>query len=90
MKEPLEAKFVPRSVRLNKEVDGFKDEASAAAAASVDMQAIMPYAAKASSYGKPAPHLSVENVQGIATGFLQIQPVAVSAAILDVSDDEQA
>jgi hypothetical protein len=30
----------------------------------------------------PAPHLSKEIVEGIATGFLQIHPSDVSAAIL--------
>lgn len=37
----------------------------------------------------PAPHLSSAIVEGIATGFLQIQPEVVSAAILKQDTDGQ-
>ena len=33
-------------------------------------------------------HLTKDIVEGIATGFLQIQPAAVSALILDIDADE--
>lgn len=35
-----------------------------------------------------APHLSKEILQGIATGFLQIQPEAASAALLDQDNED--
>jgi hypothetical protein len=38
-----------------------------------------------------APHLSLDNIQGIATGFLQMQPEAVStSALLDLDLDVDA
>ncbi|RCV33250.1 hypothetical protein SETIT_7G068400v2 [Setaria italica] len=73
MKEPLDVRFVRRSRRLKKDLQGFRDEASAAAPAPTPLEAVP----------SPAPHLSVENVQGIATGFLQIQPMVVSAEALN-------
>ncbi|CAL4922344.1 unnamed protein product [Urochloa decumbens] len=89
MREPLAVDFVRRSARLNKEVDGFKDGVSAeAAAAEAQDRAIVPYEGKALSLDHTAPHLSFANVQGIAVNFLQIQPGAVDASILEVSDDE--
>lgn len=72
MKEPLDVKFVCRSKRLNKDLGGYKDESSAAVAVELQeaVQAIVPYEGNASSSGMPTPHLFLENVQGIATGFL--------------------
>nr|CAB3451916.1 unnamed protein product [Digitaria exilis] len=35
-----------------------------------------------------APYLNIETIQGIATGYLQIQPGAVSAAALLELDEE--
>ncbi|TVU49372.1 hypothetical protein EJB05_00680, partial [Eragrostis curvula] len=39
----------------------------------------------------PAPHLSIENIQAIGTGFVQLQPSAVTAAALNAafSDDDK-
>nr|TKW21255.1 hypothetical protein SEVIR_4G171500v2 [Setaria viridis] len=90
LKEPLDVKFVRRSKRLNKELGGFRDEASAAAVEEHQeaLQAIVPYEGKASSSRMPTPHLSIENVQGIATRFLQIEPVVVIAQILHLLDDD--
>lgn len=90
LKEPLDVKFVRRSKRLNKELGGFRDEASAAAVEEHQeaLQAIVPYEGKASSSRMPTPHLSIENVQGIATRFLQIELVVVIAQILHLLDDD--
>ncbi|CAN6334420.1 unnamed protein product [Urochloa humidicola] len=85
LKEPMEAPFVRRSRRLNPECGGFRNQASAQAAAdnpSVYMPIPLPSDA-------PATHLSVDIIQGIATNFLGIQPEAVSAAaLLELDNDD--
>ncbi|CAO2165701.1 unnamed protein product [Urochloa humidicola] len=85
MREPLERKFVRRSVRLNPDVGGFKDASSQQQAA--DNPLI--YSSSVAVPSKVAPYLSMANIQGIATNFLQIQPQAVSpATLLELDDDE--
>ncbi|CAN6248991.1 unnamed protein product [Urochloa humidicola] len=85
LKEPLEAPFVRRSRRLNPECGGFRNQASAQAAAdnpSVYMPVPLPSDA-------PATHLSVDIIQGIATNFLGIQPeVVFAAALLELDNDD--
>lgn len=38
----------------------------------------------------PGPHLTASVKHGNGTGFLQIQPLAVSAALTEVLDDEHS
>ncbi|KAF8720713.1 hypothetical protein HU200_023616 [Digitaria exilis] len=75
MKEPLDDKFLRRSKRLTQDLMGFKN------AASRDEASTFP------DNAGPAPHLTPDVVHGIATGFLHIQPVVVSSAILEEDVD---
>ncbi|CAL5091738.1 unnamed protein product [Urochloa decumbens] len=86
LREPLESSFVRRSLRLNPDVGGFRDaESQAEATAYPNVYSAAPVDATV-----VAPHLSMENIKGIATGFLQIQPEAVSPALLLELDDDDA
>lgn len=84
LREPLDVQFLRRSSRLAQD-QGFLNDASASQALDNPLQ----YAARQVGSGAPAPHLPLDNIQGIATGFLQIQPGAVSAAALLELDDDQ-
>ncbi|CAL4888967.1 unnamed protein product [Urochloa decumbens] len=86
LKEQLEPPFVRRSRRLNPECDGFRNAASTAAAA--DNPSV--YEVQSEQAVSPAPYLSVENIQGMAVSFLEIQPEAVSAAALLELDNDDA
>ena len=92
LKEKLDDSFLRRSRRIANKPGGYKDVASAKAANQVKEPftaeedvvdpcplAIIP---GPSNYGA-APHLPKEILEGIATGFLQIQPKAASAALLE-------
>lgn len=80
VKEKLDDSLLRRSKRISNKLQGFKDAESAKKAkehvASVNEPmplAIIP---------GPAPHLSKEIIEGIATGFLHIQFESVLAALL--------
>ncbi|CAL5089301.1 unnamed protein product [Urochloa decumbens] len=109
---PLSKEFVRCSIRLNKDLQGFKDQESrddfSSSKAGEDLPeqepvlqmtmepvplAIVPpqtYVGQAAEHDStPAPFLSVENVQAMATGYLKMQAGSVSAtALLESSDDE--
>ena len=88
----MDDSFLRRSRRIANKLGGYKDAASAKAANQVkapstteeDVADPFPLAIilGPSNYG-PAPHLSKEILEGIATGFLQIQPEAASTAFLE-------
>ena len=92
VKEKLDDSFLRRSRRIANRLGGYKDAASAKAANQVkepfteeeDVADPCPLAIipGPSNYGA-APHLPKEILEGIATGFLQIQPKAASAALLE-------
>ncbi|CAO2187054.1 unnamed protein product [Urochloa humidicola] len=84
MKEPLDPDFRRRSKRLNPDIGGFRNKESEAKAA--DFPTIYTGSADNAS-NAPAPHLSATLMEGIAVNYLQMQPGAVSAAILDELDD---
>ncbi|KAF8661800.1 hypothetical protein HU200_056755 [Digitaria exilis] len=84
MKEPLDASFLRRSKRLSKD-HGFRTDEQAAEASNNPSI----YEAHVVSSAIVAPHLSIDAIQGMATGYLRMQPEAVSAATLlelDVDD----
>jgi hypothetical protein len=70
------------------ELDGFKtapaqvDKNAPDQAHKDDVLNPMPLAIIPAPGSTPAPHLTKNVIEGIATGFLQIQPVVVSAALL--------
>ncbi|CAO2189797.1 unnamed protein product [Urochloa humidicola] len=81
-REPLEGKFCRRSKRLNPDVGGFCSAAAQEAANdNPSIYVVSPVT------GEPAPHLTVANIQGLAQGYLQMQPEDVSAAVLLELDD---
>ncbi|KAF8641889.1 hypothetical protein HU200_067597 [Digitaria exilis] len=84
MREALDVAFLRRSARLAQD-DGFINNASAEAAAA-DNPSV--YTAQHAGPSSVAPYLNIETIQGIATGYLQIQPGAVSAAALLELDEE--
>lgn len=98
----MEASFLRQSRRLNPDLGGFRDSSSRAVVVLPDAPAPVPTSlglnpsvytiqptGEASSGA--APHLSLDNIQGIATGFLQMQPEAVStSALLDLDLDVDA
>jgi hypothetical protein len=85
VKEQLDDGFLRRSKRISNLCGGFKDAKSAKKAKQPTVDdpvkpmplAIIPLSQDA------APHLSKEILEGITTGFLQIQPEVVSAALLN-------
>ncbi|CAN6371676.1 unnamed protein product [Urochloa humidicola] len=87
MKEPLGKPFVRRSKRLNPDHEGYRtEELKEAAVGYPDI-----YAGPASNAAEVAPYLSLENIQGIATQYLKIQPEAVSAdVLLELDRDDDA
>ena len=85
VKEQIDDGFLRRSKRISNLRGGFKDAESAKKAKQPtvdDPVEPMPLAIIPPSQDA-APHLSKEILEGIATGFLQIQPEAVSSALLD-------
>ncbi|OEL23878.1 hypothetical protein BAE44_0015103 [Dichanthelium oligosanthes] len=67
MKEPLNIEFPRRRKRLNPDIDGFKSKEAHAVA----FDALVVYAGTSyAAWNALAPHISVGNVHGIATGFL--------------------
>lgn len=84
LKEPINVKFVRHSSRLNNPRSGFISEQAMVEAA--DFPNIY-QGTTAEAVLDPAPHLSSELIKGIATRFLQIQPEAVSAAVLEELDE---
>ncbi|CAL4970509.1 unnamed protein product [Urochloa decumbens] len=83
-REQLEDVFCRRSKRLNPNLGGFRTAASVAEVA--DNPSV--YMVGPSTAEVAAPHLSIQNIQGLATGYLQIPPDAVSAAVLLELDNE--
>ncbi|KAF8666476.1 hypothetical protein HU200_053587 [Digitaria exilis] len=81
LKEPLDTKFLRRSARTSLGLGGFRNK-----------EAAKEYEDSAASpLDPPAPHLSVGMIQGIAIGFLHMQPSVVSAsALLDLDNDDDA
>lgn len=73
LKEPLDVVFLRRSKRLNSNLDGFRSEEAAQEAANNPSI----YNVATSDEANVAPYLSIDNIQGMATGFLQIQPEVV-------------
>ncbi|CAN6221448.1 unnamed protein product [Urochloa humidicola] len=88
MKEPLEEGFVRRSRRLNPEIGGFRDAASAQAAQDYPVIYAKPLVVVPPEQASVAPYLPVDCIQNIGVGFLQMQPSVVSAAALFDLDDE--
>ncbi|TVU20466.1 hypothetical protein EJB05_36674, partial [Eragrostis curvula] len=86
--ECKDTRFLRRSGRLNDSLQGFKDASSAAAAAEGPSE-LHQYIGRfdRDAGAAPPPHLSVENAQAIAAGFLKMQLTAVSDAALLASDD---
>ncbi|CAO2170277.1 unnamed protein product [Urochloa humidicola] len=87
VKEQLDRPFVRRSKRLNPDNNVFRTEEGKAAASTFPNI----YSRSVASAAHVAPHLSIDNIQGIATQYLKIQPEAVSACALlelDCDDDE--
>lgn len=96
VREKLDDNFLWRSKRLSSKMQGYKDAASASKAKKTDetkipdenmenmevIEEAMPLALFPPSDSAVAPHLSADILQGIATGFLQIQPESVSTALL--------
>ncbi|RLM58459.1 hypothetical protein C2845_PM18G07960 [Panicum miliaceum] len=77
--------FIRRSKRLNPNLDGFRNVASAQKAAGFPSI----YAGVASVEADLALHLSVENIQSVAMGFLQMHPSAISSfALLELDNDD--
>ncbi|CAN6234416.1 unnamed protein product [Urochloa humidicola] len=85
LKEQLPKDFVRRSKRLNPDHGGFRDAASAEAAAA-NPSIYAPVVDASSSL--PA-HLTINIMQGPAEGFLKMQPGVVYAATLLELDDEE-
>lgn len=87
VKERLDDGFLSRSKRVAKKLEGFKNEESAKQAreATEEVDEPMPLAI----IPGPAPHLSKEIIESIAQGFLQIQPEAIFAALLDKDDIDE-
>lgn len=83
MKEPLNDAFLRRSTRLLQS-QGYKDDVSE------EKKTTNPpvYVAHPGDASAIAPHLTIDNMQGIATGYLKMQPRAVSAATLLELDDD--
>ncbi|CAN6174190.1 unnamed protein product [Urochloa humidicola] len=87
VREQLGKPFVRRSKRLNPDHDGFHSEEGKAAASTFPNI----YSSSAVNTAHVAPHLSIDNIQGIATQYLKIQPEAVSAcALLELDCDDDA
>ena len=92
VKEKLDDSFMRHSRRIANKLGGYKDAASAKAAKQVKETITVEETVAdptplaiilgPSTYGA-APHLSKEILEGIATGFLQIQPEVASAALLE-------
>lgn len=84
VKEKLDDSFLRRSKRLAKKFDGYKDAESAKkgkeTAVVIDDEP-MPLAIIPPPVNEAAPHLPRDFIEGIATGFLQIQPETVSVAL---------
>jgi hypothetical protein len=106
MKEPLEACFLRHSRHLNPDLGGYRDHASAqavtVAATAVGNPPVHADALVVVSDPSPLPcyylgavlicsHLPLSTIQGMAMGFLKMQPEAVSAAaFLELDDDDDA
>lgn len=86
MKEALEDKFLHCSKRLNHDLQGFRDAASKEQAE--DFPDIYTGKVDLQQGADLAPHMSPTVIHGIAMGFLQIQPEAMSTAILEELDDD--
>lgn len=91
LKKRIDDSFLRRSKKLAKKYESFKNEESAKKARedanvttveNVEPDEPMPL----DVIPRPAPHLSKEIIEGIAHGFLQIQPKVVSTALLDKDD----
>lgn len=93
VREKLDDNFLRHSKRLSSKMQGYKDAASASKAKKTDetkspnenievIDEASPLPIIPPSGSAVAPHLSADILQGIATGFLQIQPESVSAALL--------
>lgn len=85
VREQLDDSFLTRSKRISSKLDGFKNAESAKMAKQATETQVeeepMPLAVTLGPAA--APHLSKEILEGIATSFLQIQPKAASAALLN-------
>lgn len=89
LKELLETEFLRCSKRLNQDVDGFKDAESAHAEKTTPTSTLLKLLLVLVSC-LPPPNLFIANIQGITTGFLQIQRGAISEAVLtNLLDDEE-
>lgn len=84
LKKKLDDSFLRRSKRVAEKLEGYKNEESAKKAKEKPVQADEPMPLVV--IPGPAPHLPKEIIEGIAHGFLQIQPEAVSSALLDQDD----
>lgn len=86
LREPLDVAFLRCSARLNQE-EGYINEASAVAA--LANPSIYLGHTSAPAAAEVPPYLSIDNIQGMDSGFLQMQTGAVSApALLELDEDE--
>jgi hypothetical protein len=81
---PLDVKTLRRSTRLNKNREGYKPIGSASDA---DVKFYEGHFDVVEAKEIP-PHLSKENLNAIGTGFLKLQPMAVTDTALLASDDD--
>lgn len=93
-KEQLDDRFLRHSKRNAVKLDGYKtapvhaDKDVPDQADKDDVLDPMPLAIIPAPGSTPAPHLTKNVIEGIATGFLQIQPEVVSAALLQYDPNE--
>lgn len=82
--EQVDDQFLRCSKRVTSKTDAYKYKASSEVVSPEPLAMIPPSKS-------PAPHLSKEIVEGIATGFLKIHPTDVSDALIqmDSNDDEE-
>ena len=93
VKEKLDDNFLRRSKRISEKLQGYKNVESAQKAKeaeeTMEETEPMPLAVIPPAATEAAPHLSVEIMEGIARGFLQIQPESVSAALLNKDNNDE-
>jgi hypothetical protein len=87
LKEPIYSKFPRRSFRLNQGKAEFRTKDDALTAAAFPSF----YSAETQDAFVVALYLPIDSIQGMATGFLRIQPsVVFVAALLDLDLDDDA
>nr|XP_034583626.1 uncharacterized protein LOC117846530 [Setaria viridis] len=94
LKEPMEDVVLRRIKRLNADVGGFRNEKSALEATDypTPIEVVPPMYSGTADIGaspSPVPHLPIDTIQSMATGFLQMQPNAIGVvALLELDNDD--